>query len=116
MVVVVRYFGGVLLGTSLLRKMYADTAEKVLEISETSQLILCNEISVRCNYKQMGQVKNIISNFNGKILDIAYCDEVNIYFCVKKEFAVLAIQKIENIICSKEKIKIISENYHNMDF
>ena len=77
---------------------------------------LCSEISVKCSYKQTGQVKNVISNFNGKILDINYIDEVNIYFCVKNEFASLAVRKIEDIICNREKIKIVSENYHNMDF
>lgn len=53
MVIVVRYFGGVLLGTTLLRKKYISGARGVLTESGIKLYTMVSEFSVECNYIDM---------------------------------------------------------------
>ena len=114
MVVVVRYFGGILLGTGGLRRMYSSGACGVLEKSGIIKMQLCSDILVNCSYKQIGQISNVVSEFKGKILDIDYLGSVSIKFYIKKDLTDLIINKLENITCSKDKFKILSESYHEI--
>ena len=111
MVIVVRYFGGVLLGTGGLRRMYSSGAMNVLEKSGVLKMEKCSEGILNCNYNQIGMVSNAISNFGGKILETNYSGEVSIKFYVKNElFNALKI-KLENILRSSDKVNFICESY-----
>lgn len=111
MVIVVRYFGGVLLGTGGLRRMYSSGAMNVLEKSGVLKMEKCSEGILNCNYNQIGMVSNAILNFGGKILETNYSGEVSIKFYVKNEFFNALKIKLENILRSSDRVNFICESY-----
>lgn len=114
-VIIVRYFGGILLGTPGLRRMYSSGAENVIKNSGIVKLGVCSNIVVSCGYKDIGNILNTVSEFKGKINKIDYLDIVVIKFYVQKNYEFEIIKKLENIIRNKENIKVLSESYHEVD-
>ena len=111
---VVRYFGGVLLGTSGLRKMYLSGAQNVLSRSQIKKIELCYEILYTCDYKKFKHVLNIIESSHGIIKNIEYSTGISIKFYIKKELFNLIKEKLEKIIYDKKNFKILSESYQEV--
>ena len=84
LVVVVRYFGGILLGTSGLRLMYHSGAENVLKISGRSHFTLCKKLCLEVSYSKYGAVLNILECFGAKVLKTDFLDNVKIEIAVPK--------------------------------
>lgn len=114
LVVVVRYFGGVLLGTSGLRKMYCSGASGVLNISGISKIQLCCELICFCDYKDFKQISNLIESTQGKIKKIDYLDIISINFYVRKELLDIFKDKFKQIIYDENKLKVLSESYQKI--
>lgn len=115
MVIVVRYFGGVLLGTGGLRRMYSSGAMSVLEQSGILKMEKSGEGILNCSYNQIGMVSNAILNFGGKILETNYSGEVKMKFYVKSEFFNALKIKLENILRSGDKVSFICESYRETE-
>lgn len=85
LVIVVRYFGGVLLGTLGLRKMYSSGALSVLKNSEKKTLTLCKHVIMNVDYKDYGKVSYNISKNDAIVRDIDYADNIKLDIFIKKE-------------------------------
>lgn len=84
LVIVVRYFGGILLGTSGLRAMYHSGAKNVLEISGKTHLTLCQKVEIKVSYSKYGAVLNMLENFCSRILKTDFENNVKIEVAVSK--------------------------------
>lgn len=84
LVIVVRYFGGILLGTSGLRAMYHSGAKNVLELSGKSHFTLCERASLEVSYSKYGSVLNTIEHFGAKVLKTDFENSVRIETAVPK--------------------------------
>ena len=84
LVIVVRYFGGVLLGTSGLRAMYHSGAKNVLEISDKSHFTLCEKSALEVSYSKYGAVLNILESIGSKVLKTDFENNVKILVSVRK--------------------------------
>ncbi len=111
LVIVVRYFGGILLGTGGLRKMYGSGAKGAVLNAEIAQADLCAEISLNVDYKEYDKISAIITKYKAKISDIKYSDTVNLNFYIKKDNLKIITQKLSDTLKGKEKVKILSESY-----
>ncbi len=78
LVVVVRYFGGILLGTSGLRSMYYSGAKNVLKISGKTHFTLCKKAGLEVSYSKYGAVLKIIESFGSKVLKTDFEDNIKI--------------------------------------
>lgn len=72
LVVVVRYFGGVKLGTSGLAEAYRRAASDVLELSGSSERYVESSITVLFSYQMMNTVMKIVKDINPKIVSQEY--------------------------------------------
>lgn len=70
-VVVTRYFGGTLLGTGGLVHAYSKSAKAGIDASGIKTMVLCRELSLKCDYGMLGKVQYEINDFND-----AFCGEV----------------------------------------
>ncbi len=86
LVVVVRYFGGVLLGSTGLRKMYGSGATNVLKNSRKQTCVLCTHVIMNVDYKDYGKVSYNISKNNAFVQDIEYADNIKLDIFIKKEY------------------------------
>ena len=78
-VVVTRYFGGILLGTGGLVHAYSKSAKAGVEAAEKIQMILCQKLSLHCAYPMLGKLQNELSKWENIIRDEAvYTDQVEL--------------------------------------
>lgn len=88
-IVVTRYFGGVLLGTGGLVRAYGKAAKLAIENSEKVRRVKAKKIAVCADYDFIGKVENFLLQ-NGYCIDhIEYKNNAVIY-CILKETEVEA--------------------------
>jgi len=77
-VVVTRYFGGILLGTGGLVHAYSKSAKSGIEAAQPTQKNLCCEMLVECDYSLLGKVQNEALSMGYTLGDILYEENVKI--------------------------------------
>ena len=77
-VFVIRYFGGTKLGIPGLIDAYKSSAESVLNNFKLKKWILYKEIKLILDYKQHKLVENTIKQYNGKIIDSNFEENINL--------------------------------------
>lgn len=70
--VVVRYYGGVLLGTGGLVKAYGGGVQQALTQLTTTRKMPLTEYTLCCDYAQLAGVEGLLGQFDGKILSSDY--------------------------------------------
>lgn len=83
-IVVTRYFGGILLGGGGLVRAYGHAASIAVKAAQTEERVLCADLSVTCDYGQYGRVQPLIAAYGGTIEDTVYQDDVTIRFYMRK--------------------------------
>ena len=85
-VVVTRYFGGILLGTGGLVHAYSGTAKKGVEAAEICKMAMCREIFISCDYTLSGKIQFETEAFDGAFFtNTEYGEEVKFTVCVSAE-------------------------------
>jgi len=82
LIVVTRYFGGILLGTGGLVRAYTDAAKLGVEDAEVIEEIEKVKLSLDIEYEHLEKVKNFIEKSNYDIDNIEYSDNVKIYVLI----------------------------------
>lgn len=104
-VVVTRYFGGILLGTGGLVKAYGKSAKEGLFAGEIVELLPYFKLSIKTDYNTSGKVQYEINNKNYFIKDTIYTDLVEFIIYVKDFETDNFIKDIINLTNSKSQIK-----------
>ncbi|MDO4841845.1 MAG: YigZ family protein [Phoenicibacter congonensis] len=86
--VVTRYFGGTLLGTGGLVRAYSGAVKAAIENAQAEglyhEVVEYDEKVETCSYSAFEQLKRIIEQQNGIILNVDYAEEVTVQFKVPK--------------------------------
>ena len=77
LVVVTRYFGGILLGTGGLVKAYQDSIKQALDTLEIEDMVLTQEYKLVCDHKDVTLAQRCFSALAIKILSQDYTDKVS---------------------------------------
>lgn len=75
-IVVVRYFGGTLLGTGGLVRAYTQAAQRAVASAEILSYSLCVDLSIEIDYPLYDKLMNICANNGAKVMDTQYTDKV----------------------------------------
>lgn len=97
LVIVVRYFGGILLGTSGLVTAYKEAAADALNYATIIEKTVNETIDINFDYVQMNEVMRIIKDVNPQILSQAFDNRCNMQLSIRKQDAGLLIGKLEKI-------------------
>lgn len=101
---VIRYFGGIKLGTGGLVKAYTEAAQAAIEKLETKQLIDESEITITISYDNFDNVRRIISTEkNTKIISEEFLSDVKIKFSAPDTKMEFLISKIKDATSNKVK-------------
>jgi uncharacterized YigZ family protein len=84
LVAVIRYFGGVKLGTGGLRRAYTEAAELALSRATTEIKYAVESISATFPHGQIGSVMRIVSKAGARISDTFYDEEVHLRLELRK--------------------------------
>ncbi len=80
-VIVVRYFGGIRLGTGGLVKAYSDAVNLVIKESEIHQFVKLEHKQLQLTYSQLSQIEYILIKYNITIKNKIFTDTI----CLKLE-------------------------------
>ena len=111
LVIVTRYFGGILLGTGGLVRSYSEATNIALEKAEFVQKDLGNEAVLEIVYQDLQKLKYYFDQNEIKIISQQFTENVKIYFEITNEkFETLKLNK-DNFNFKFENLKIIKEKY-----
>lgn len=85
LIIVTRYFGGVLLGTGGLVRAYSSASKDALFLSQKVKMCAGAKYSVKCKYTDHNRLLSVIENCNGTVNDTVFADNVEVFFSLKKE-------------------------------
>ena len=85
LVVVTRYFGGILLGTGGLVRAYSDSTIKALEQTEYISKIIGYKVKLCIEYDGLEQLKYYANKSNIKIVNIEYLSNIEVTVEMRKE-------------------------------
>jgi len=85
LVVVTRYFGGILLGTGGLVRAYSDATIKALEQTTYIDKIIGYKVKFCIEYDKLEQLKYFAGKDNFKIVNIEYLENIEVIVEIKKE-------------------------------
>jgi len=84
-VVVVRYFGGILLGAGGLVRAYSAGAAAALREAGIVAMVSCTEVSISCSYSQYGRVSALVPEYAGVIENTDFSDMVTLQCYLRPE-------------------------------
>ncbi len=114
-VVVTRYFGGILLGTGGLVHAYSSAAKEGVLNASITEMILCKEILIECDYTLWGKLQNELSNFTIASLPPEYLDIVKLNIYVPAADTKKLIQDITEATNAKINFNLGKECYFAFD-
>lgn len=82
--VVVRYFGGIKLGTGGLQRAYGDSVRQALVFLQSKTKIAMATKTLACQYSQVDDVLHIISQVEGLVLEQEYLQQVQFKLSLPK--------------------------------
>lgn len=101
-VIVTRYFGGILLGTGGLVRAYSDATKRAIQKSELVFQKDGFEIEIEIDYSNLENFKYYCKNNNINIINIEYAENIRIKIEMEKEKKDIFLKNIE-----EQKINII---------
>lgn len=105
--VVVRYFGGIKLGTGGLVKAYGNGAQQALKILPTQTKVPQKVFSLVCDYSLINGIEQLLAQVNGVILHSDYNEAVSLQIAIPATLEQEVNDKLRDI--SRGALKLTSE-------
>ncbi len=113
-VVVTRYFGGILLGAGGLVRAYTKGAKIALEAGNIITMESCNIARLKCDYNQYGKISGLIPSNNGVIDNTDFTDKVEIEYHISHENFVKFQKQLADTTCGSVETEVIDEKFFKM--
>ena len=113
-VVVTRYFGGILLGAGGLVRAYTKGAKIALEAGNIITMERCNIARLKCDYNQYGKISGLIPSNNGVIDNTDFTDKVEIEYHISHENFVKFQKQLADTTCGSVETEVIDEKFFKM--
>lgn len=97
LVIVVRYFGGILLGTGGLVVAYKEATTDALDQAEVIEKTIDETIAILFDYVLMNEVMRVIKDTNAQILDQNFEDQCAMQLSIRKQDAGLLSSKLAKL-------------------
>lgn len=111
LILVIRYFGGILLGTGGLVRAYSEATQKVIEKSEIVIMTNGVEIEVKLEYSNLDIFKYYCKNNDINIINIQYLDDIIIKVEMETYVKDKMLKEFETKTLKIKEYKIIGEKY-----
>ena len=110
-VIVTRYFGGILLGTGGLVRAYSDVTQNAIEEAEKQEIILGKEFEVKVDYSSLEKLKYYARINSINISKIEYGNEIICILQISNENIDRFLEDIEKKNLNIIEYKEIGEKY-----
>jgi uncharacterized YigZ family protein len=117
LVVVIRYFGGILLGAGGLIRAYSHTAALALENSVKAKKITTVKAMLECDYENLGNIDRFIRE-QTELDNVEYDQIVKFYFSVSKTLLPEVRDKLFNFNNYQDRLVVLkeTESYVKADY
>ncbi len=110
-VVVTRYFGGILLGTGGLVRAYTDSASAAVEAARPALFSLYDIIFVRASYSDYQKLSYEIARAGALTDDVKFEGDVKLTLSVKREASAAFSSRISEITAGRAEISLVGERF-----
>ena len=114
LVVVVRYFGGTLLGAGGLVRAYSKSASLGIEKAKIITMCECVNFEIECPYNLLGKIQYVLNECGATKNDIIYTENITLdYFIMEEELGKLQ-KEITEALCGTVAVKEISREFKGL--
>lgn len=113
-VVVTRYFGGILLGAGGLVRAYTKGAKIALTAGNIITMQKCLVARMKCDYNQYGKISGLIPSLDGTIDNTEFTDCVDIEYHIAPENFDKLQKQLADITCGSVVSEVFDEKYFKM--
>lgn len=113
-VVVTRYFGGVLLGTGGLVRAYSHGSKIAVEAAKPVIMQNCLVCEARCAYNQYGKVSSLIIGVGAAVDDTVYESDVLVKFHIKPDLLGTLNKKLADATSGEVTVEQKDEQYFSV--
>lgn len=92
--VVVRYSGGIKLGTGGLVRAYSNGIQQLSTQIQTIEKRFFVQYQIHCDYAQMANIENMLSNLSAKVINIDYLQSVSAIIEVDVQYAQMFVDQL----------------------
>jgi uncharacterized YigZ family protein len=111
MAIVVRYFGGTLLGTGGLVKAYTQSVQSALDKARIISMEYSQKVMLTLDYSYYGSLENYLSNIINEVADIQYAEQVRLEVWVAVDKLDAFIAKVENLSSGTAKVEMGEQGF-----
>lgn len=108
-VVVTRYFGGILLGGGGLVRAYSHSAKLAIDAAGVVTLVPWLVLNISCDYNLYGKIETLIRDSGGVMQDTAFTDNVNMSFRIEKDILNPFDKKLKDLTNGKVDFQVVEE-------
>lgn len=105
LIIVVRYFGGTLLGAGGLVRAYSKSASLGVENAVVCTMTPCSVFEIKCPYNLLSQVQYILDNHLAYKIDIFYMQDITLKYYIEQT----KFENLKNDLFDKTNGCIIAE-------
>jgi putative IMPACT (imprinted ancient) family translation regulator len=110
-VVITRYFGGILLGAGGLVRAYSHTAKLALEAAHIITYEQYTELELVCTYSDYQKYSALLPSFGAIVDGTAFADRVTLRFSVKDTVVPDLFAKIQEMSGGRDAAKILGNRF-----
>ena len=111
LVVVTRYFGGILLGAGGLVRAYSTAASQALDAGGVSVFENYDVYKLICTYSDYGKLTIELDNFNAIIDNTEFSDNITIDFAIRAEDSIRFVTRCNDVFNGRLFPKLISNRF-----
>ena len=112
LVIVTRYFGGILLGTGGLVRAYSSAAKEAILASKKVEMKLCSEYQISVDYNYYDILNHYFNKNKIVIKNVNYNEKIELYVILEKVSEEKILKEIEEITDRKIATKIVDTYYY----
>ncbi len=112
-IVVTRYFGGILLGGGGLVRAYGHAASIAVRAAGIEERVLCDEAVVSCDYGQYGRVQPMLCTHGAVIDDTVFENDVQIRFHIRKHCIPALDKELADATAGSVSCKVMGEEFYS---
>ncbi len=114
LIAVVRYFGGIKLGTGGLSRAYSGVAKQAINLCEKVKVELCDVYTVTLEYSVLQKIQKNLVKLLCKIVDKAYNDNVTLTVAVRVSNSDGFIKNVNELTLGKVTPLFIERRYEEI--
>lgn len=111
LVIVTRYFGGILLGTGGLVRAYSGAVEKAIQKAQIIQKAKGYEAKLQIDYNYLNPLRYYLEKMNIKIIKIEYSEQIEVTIEILEDISKQFTNKYNNNNFKISKFDILKEKF-----